>query len=156
MAGRARYRIDGLPKVTGQKIFARDFHPRDIPGWPDAARYAYMLRAMHADRPFTGLSLDRLPADLRPMKIVTQAALTAANIGTPFADQPGTLMVEMNTVPLYLGQPGGALLLFDDVVKWRAASRLMQFEDGFIQYGPQTKPADVAPFTPMNTQKRSE
>ena len=28
--GHARYRIDGLAKVTGQKIYARDFLPRDM------------------------------------------------------------------------------------------------------------------------------
>ena len=32
--GEAKQRIDGLRKVTGEKIFARDFHAWDIPGWP--------------------------------------------------------------------------------------------------------------------------
>ena len=34
VSGKARYRFDGLPKVLGQKIFARDFHSRDMQGWP--------------------------------------------------------------------------------------------------------------------------
>ncbi|HXA46150.1 MAG TPA: xanthine dehydrogenase family protein molybdopterin-binding subunit, partial [Burkholderiaceae bacterium] len=33
-AGKARWRIDGMPKVLGQKIYARDFKARDIKGWP--------------------------------------------------------------------------------------------------------------------------
>ena len=32
--GLARARIDGHAKVTGQKIYARDFRARDMPGWP--------------------------------------------------------------------------------------------------------------------------
>ena len=30
--GKARYRIDGLVKVTGQKVFARDYHAWNLPG----------------------------------------------------------------------------------------------------------------------------
>ena len=30
--GKARFRIDGLAKVTGQKIYARDFRAVDMPG----------------------------------------------------------------------------------------------------------------------------
>ena len=33
-SGQARYRLDAIPKVTGQKTFSRDFRARDIPGWP--------------------------------------------------------------------------------------------------------------------------
>jgi hypothetical protein len=32
--GQARYRIDGLAKVIGQRIYARDFQPIDLPNWP--------------------------------------------------------------------------------------------------------------------------
>ena len=32
--GLERARIDGHAKVTGQKIYARDFRARDMPGWP--------------------------------------------------------------------------------------------------------------------------
>lgn len=149
VAGRARYRIDGLAKVTGQKIYARDFHPRDIPGWPATARYAFLLRAVHADRPFAGLALDLLPADLQPRVVVTQTELDAAKITTPFADQPSTLFVELNAVPLYLGQPV-ALLLFDDLDTWRAATRLMQFEEKYVRYGAVTKPVVVPPYNPTS------
>ncbi len=43
--GKARYRIDGYAKVTGQKIYARDFRSRDMKGWPTAERSAYVLRS---------------------------------------------------------------------------------------------------------------
>jgi CO/xanthine dehydrogenase Mo-binding subunit len=141
-AGQARYRIDGIPKVTGQKIYARDFYPKDIPGWPAAACYAYVLRAVSADRPVTGLALDRLPASLRPQRVVTQKDLDSANIQTPFADLPGTIMVEQNSVPAYLGQPV-AILIFKDFDTWRAASSLMQFDPAYIDYGAVTQPVDI-------------
>src|ERR1700752_1564299 len=32
--GTARWRIDGLSKVTGSRIYARDFKARDFNGWP--------------------------------------------------------------------------------------------------------------------------
>src|SRR4051794_2032006 len=67
VAGEARYRIDGIAKVTGQKIYARDFHPRDIPGWPATCAYAYLLRAVHADRPFLGVDLSKLPPNAQPV-----------------------------------------------------------------------------------------
>jgi CO/xanthine dehydrogenase Mo-binding subunit len=141
-AGQARYRIDGIPKVTGAKIYARDFHPKDIPGWPAAASYAYVLRAVYADRPVTGLALDKLPANLRPQTVVTQTELDEANIQTPYADLPGTIMVEPGAVPAYLGQPV-AILIFKDFETWRGASNLMQFDLGYINYGAVTQPATI-------------
>jgi hypothetical protein len=36
--GKARYRIDGVAKVTGEKIYARDFRARDTGGWPALER----------------------------------------------------------------------------------------------------------------------
>ena len=37
--GQVRFRIDGLAKVTGQKIYARDFRAADMPGWNRRAPY---------------------------------------------------------------------------------------------------------------------
>ena len=141
-AGQARYRIDGRAKVTGEKIFARDFRPSDIPGWPKIWRAAYVLRAVHADRPVTGLNLDGLPAALRPQTVITQADLDANGVATPWFDSPSTLMVELGTVPYYLGQPV-AILIFDDPDAGAAAWRLMQFEPSYVTYGAVTKPMQV-------------
>lgn len=33
--GQAKFRWDGIHKVTGQKNFARDYRARDLEGWPD-------------------------------------------------------------------------------------------------------------------------
>jgi CO/xanthine dehydrogenase Mo-binding subunit len=145
VAGQARYRIDGIPKVTGQKIFARDFHPNDIPGWPAKAKYAYVLRAIHADRTVTGIALAQLPASLKPSVVITQADLDTANMQTPFGDMPGPIMVELNSVPYYLGQPV-AILIFDSFDAFSAASRLMQFDPSFLTYGPVTTPRSGVAF----------
>src|SRR5436190_23916886 len=32
--GRAKFRIDGIAKVTGSKVFARDVRAADMPHWP--------------------------------------------------------------------------------------------------------------------------
>jgi CO/xanthine dehydrogenase Mo-binding subunit len=138
VAGQARYRIDGMAKVTGQKIYARDFRPRDIPGWPTTAVYAYLLRAVHADRPFLGLELNKLPAVAQPAQIITQTDLANAGIVAPWFDNPGTLMVAPNSVPIYLGQPV-AMLIFNDAAAFNAASRLLQFDtSSYVNYGPAT------------------
>src|SRR3546814_6798456 len=53
--GRARFRIDGIAKVTGSKIFARDIRARDLPNWPHEQSHALILRATQADRSYAGL-----------------------------------------------------------------------------------------------------
>jgi CO/xanthine dehydrogenase Mo-binding subunit len=145
VAGQARYRIDGIAKVTGQKIYARDFHPHDIPGWPATAVYAYLLRAVHADRPFLGLDLDKLPAGARPTRVFLQKDLDAAGIVTPWFDNLSyttltKLMVEQGSAPLYLGQPV-AMLIFGDAGSCNAASRLLQFDPAYVNYGAPQKVA---------------
>ena len=135
--GQARYRIDGIPKVTGAKIYARDFRAADIPGWPRNPAYAYVLRAVHADRAFLGLNLDKLPEALRPKIVIQQQDLWARGVTSPWFDAPAPMLVEKDANPVYLGQPV-AFLIFDDVDTYRAAFRLMQFDPSYIRYGAPT------------------
>ena len=83
--GQARYRIEGVPKVTGQKIYARDFRSRDMPGWPAQERMAMILRADRVDRSFGGIDLSMLPAPLQPQRVIMQADLQADHITAPGA-----------------------------------------------------------------------
>ena len=46
------FRIDGVAKVTGQKIFAQDIRARDMPHWPAHQSHALILRIPCADRIF--------------------------------------------------------------------------------------------------------
>ena len=43
-------RIDGVPKVTGAKLYASDFRAADLPGWPAHTSHAILVRAPDATR----------------------------------------------------------------------------------------------------------
>jgi CO/xanthine dehydrogenase Mo-binding subunit len=137
--GKARFRIDGMAKVTGQKIYARDFRARDMPGWPAQERLAMVLRATEVDRLFDGVDLSMLPAALQPMRVVTQADLARDHITVPYAATPpeawpSGLLVATGQRPIFYGQPL-ALLLFRDFESWRQAKRLLQFNPQVVRYG---------------------
>src|SRR5271166_2034698 len=68
--GIATQRIDGRAKVTGQKIFARDFNARDLPGWSQDQWYAMYLCALTTDHAFLGVDLSALPLDAKPKRVV--------------------------------------------------------------------------------------
>lgn len=60
--GIATQRIDGLAKVTGAKVYARDFSATDM-GWDAADKqcYAMFLRALRTDMAFAGVDTAALP-----------------------------------------------------------------------------------------------
>ncbi len=70
--GVASERIEGVTKVTGGKIFARDFNARDLGdhGWPAHQWYAMFLRALTTTRAFRGVDLTRLDPSIRPVRTV--------------------------------------------------------------------------------------
>jgi CO/xanthine dehydrogenase Mo-binding subunit len=142
--GQARYRIDGLAKVTGKKIYARDFRARDLPGWPAPEQHVFVLRTTFADRIFAGVDLDFLPSDLRPKRVVTAADLLRDGMGIAKADYPeGRYLVPEGERPDYLGQPV-ALLFYDDYrTLQRARPRLL--------YAPQAlRTGGEVPFPPVD------
>lgn len=174
--GRARFRIDGLAKVTGQKIYARDFRAADMPGWPKSRpeRMAMILRATQAGRVFTGLDLSRLEAaGAAPLLMITQQTLVASypwpqrelaslNLNLPFssegADGIKQLLVPVGSAPQFFGQPV-AILVFADANTYRRAKRALQFEPGVVQMGaapppPPTPPAQA--YSPVNYLTRYE
>ena len=88
--GNARYRIEGVEKVTGQKIYARDFRARDMKGWPAHERVATILRVTDVTRLFAGIDLSMLPKALQPLTCVTGDMLTADKIVPPYGTSPPT------------------------------------------------------------------
>ena len=97
-------RIDGVPKVTGAKLYASDFRAADLPGWPPATSYAMLILAPDATHVYTGMDLSRLSGALKPAVVVTAADL--ARIGTRVPEfYAGDLFCPVGTTPLYLGQP---------------------------------------------------
>ena len=161
--GVASERIDGRAKVTGQKVFARDFNARDLPGWVDEQWHAMYLCALTTEHAFLGVDLSSLPPEARPTRVVLGDQLTQSQ-RAPKLRRTRDLMVEalareavakvklgveavsadLNSVIEYdlIVKPGAvpnflgqgvALLMFDSLARYRAARRLMQFRDADFQ-----------------------
>ena len=142
--GALRHRVDGLAKVTGQKIFARDVRARDMPHWPRAQAHALVLRVTKADRLYTGFDISTLGADLRPDRVVTAADLARDGLALPEFYGTDTLLPEGKT-PAYLGQ-AVAILVFHDFTRFRFAKTKLQFNDSVIRYGTVTGPLQRDPW----------
>ena len=131
--GRARARIEGLAKVTGQKIYARDFRAKDLPGWPQSAQSVMILRASRVDRIFEAVDFSSLPKNLRPTKVITAKDIGAAHIQLPWF-YPEPLLAIHGQAPKYLGQ-AVALLFFDEHHRYREALPLLLQSDAAVRYG---------------------
>jgi CO/xanthine dehydrogenase Mo-binding subunit len=132
--GQARYRIDGIPKVTGAKIYARDFHARDLAGWPKKETYALVVRASRFNQTVTGVNLKILPPDLQPYRTITNDDLVRDKVADLWYDAPVPMLVPIGTSARLLGQPV-AILFFDTAQKYREAARLLQFHEDALLYG---------------------
>lgn len=140
----ARYRIDGMPKVLGKKIYARDYKARDIPDWPKdkPEQVAMLIRANNVDRPFDGLDLSILEGIKH--QIIDNTQLNADGITPVWYNAAPTnwpssgIMVEQGQCAGYFGQPI-AMLIFDTPLEYRKAYRLLQFNPEVVQYGAKIK-----------------
>lgn len=172
--GVAPHLIDARKKITGAKLYARDFNARDIEGWPKEQWYALYLCATTTQRQFLDVNLSGLPSDAQPAKVILGNNLTAS-VRTPafrytrdFMVEKGALvdlqrdavamlaghftspigadlLVKPGATPTFLGQ-GVALLLFSTLAAYRAARSAMQFRDNDFQvYGPQASGTPAAP-----------
>lgn len=134
--GLAQFRVDGIAKVTGSKIFARDIRARDLPNWPDHQSHALILRTTRADVRYTGFDLSRLSQDLTPDRIVTADDLQRD--GVAFSDFYGEdMLLPAGKTPAYLGQ-AVAILIFHEFARFRLAKDALKFQSDVIQYGEQT------------------
>lgn len=174
--GKARFRIDGLAKVTGQKIYARDFRAADMPGWPRTERMAMILRATQPRTVFAGLDLSGLDAvDARPLLTITQTPLpgftgpqrdlASLDLQLPFSsegpDGVSQLLVPVGRAPQFYGQPV-AILIFADANTYRRAKRALQFQPDVVQTGGLPPPPPPPPqpwvmaYSPVNYLTRYE
>ncbi|UJF16849.1 molybdopterin-dependent oxidoreductase [Vibrio sp. SS-MA-C1-2] len=128
-----QYRFDALEKVTGQKIYGRDYRAKDIPGWPDKQHFGYVVRVPIADRVYLGLNLDLLSGDLKPYRVVTANDLKNNAIKLPPYYGDNMLLAEGH-VPDYLGHEV-AILLFDSFESFQKAKNKIQFNEKFINFG---------------------
>ncbi|NYT84360.1 xanthine dehydrogenase family protein molybdopterin-binding subunit [Pollutimonas harenae] len=142
--GLARYRVDGVAKVTGSKIFARDIRARDLPNWPDQQSHALILRTTRADALYTGFDLSRLGEDLKPDRSVTAEDLARDSVA--FSDFYGEdMLLPPGKTPAYLGH-AVAILIFHDFARFRLAKDALKFQDDVIQYGEHTGPLQRDPW----------
>lgn len=142
--GLARYRVDGIAKVTGGKIFARDIRARDLPNWPDQQSHALILRVTRADSIYTGFDLSRLGVDLKPDRIVTAEDLQRD--GVAFSEFYGDdMLLPAGKTPAYLGH-AVAILIFHDFARFRLAKDALKFQDDIIRYGEYTGPLQRDPW----------
>jgi len=130
-------RIDGVPKVTGAKLYASDFRAADLPGWPQNTSHAMLILAPDATHVYTGIDLERLSGALKPAVVVTAADL--ARVGTRVPEFfAGDLLCPVGTTPLYLGQPV-AMLIFEQFDAFDQA-RLALRDGTFVKFGEETGP----------------
>ena len=161
--GLATQRIDGFAKVTGQKVFARDFSARDMAGWPANQWHALYVYALTTDHKFLSLDLSGLSAQAQPTKVIYGDMLSGA-LRAPTLTLSRDLHVDEAIAELRAAEalkassgsfdrpdalefdliiPRGevpnflgqavALMLFDTVAAYRAAHREMQFKDSAFQ-----------------------
>ena len=146
--GQARYRIDGLAKVTGQKIYARDFQPIDLPDWPTKYRHALVVCAPFVDYVYDGLDLDQLPKALQPSVVITAADLARDSIGIAEEDYPeGEYLVATGKPPTYLGQ-AVAILLYDELTAYNGAKEQIVSDGKVIRRGKAVTPPDPVSYEP--------
>ncbi|MEO6920715.1 MAG: molybdopterin cofactor-binding domain-containing protein [Collimonas sp.] len=142
--GHVKFRIDGIAKVTGAKVFARDVRARDMPHWPNQQAHAFILRTTKADRSFLGFDLSLLGDELKPDRVVTAADLARDGLAFP-AFYGDDMLLPAGKTPAYLGH-AVAILIYNDFARFRFAKDKLQFKDEVIQYGPVTGPLERDPW----------
>ncbi|MGO4153791.1 xanthine dehydrogenase family protein molybdopterin-binding subunit [Cupriavidus sp. YAF13] len=142
--GAPRFRIDGMAKVTGDKVFARDIRSRDMPHWPKEQSHAFILRTTKADRSYAGFDLALLGDALKPDRVVTAADLARDGVAFPAFYGEDMLLPEGKT-PAYLGH-AVAILIYHDFARFRFAKDKLKFHDEIIRYGAETGPLERDPW----------
>ena len=142
--GSVKFRIDGIAKVTGEKVFAYDIRSRDLPHWPDAQSHALLLRAPFADRPFAGIDLSALGEALQPDRVVTAADLLRDKLAFP-AFYGDDMLLPEGQVPAYLGH-AVALLIYKDFARFRYAKDRLKATPGAVRGGTVTGPLEREPW----------
>lgn len=140
----AKFRIDGVAKVSGDKVFARDIRARDMPHWPQQQAHAFILRTTLADRSYEGFDLSLLGDELKPDRVVTAEDLVRDGVAFP-AFYGEDMLLPKGKVPAYLGH-AVAILIYKDFARFRFAKDKLQFKEGVVRYGAKTAPLERDPW----------
>ncbi len=105
------FRLDGIAKVTGQKVYARDLRATDVDGWPSTQHHALLIRANRADKIFSGVNLSMLEKSNRPYKVLTAKEIVEDSVVLPpfYGDD---MLLPVGQAPAFLGHP--LVMLFFD------------------------------------------
>lgn len=143
-SGQPLFRMDGVSKVTGAKVFARDIRAKDMPHWPQQQSHAFILRTTLADRSYAGLDLSHLDGDLKPDRVVTAEDLAKDGLAFPtfYGDD---MLLPVGKTPAYLGQVV-AILIYHDFERFRLGKERAQAIPGVIRYGDKTPPLEREPW----------
>ena len=140
-----KFRLDGIAKVTGSKVFARDIRARDMPHWPDTQAHAFIIRATRCDRRYQGIDLSALEAaGLAPDRVVTAEDMARDNIQVPEYYGPAFFLPAGET-PLYLGYPV-ALCIYHDFARFAVAKARVRAAEDVVVYGEQTPLPEKPPY----------
>jgi len=143
--GKMRFRLDGIAKVTGSKVFARDIRAKDMPHWPDQQSHAFIIRATRCDHSLKGINLSRLEqAGLMPDRLVTAEDMKRDKIEVPRFFGPDFFLAKGDTAA-YLGYPV-AMLIYHDFARYRLAKNRIRFVEDVVTYGDQTPLPEKPPY----------
>ena len=144
-----KFRIDAIAKVTGEKIYSRDYRAQDLKGWPQKQSYSFILRVTKANRVFEGIDLSSLDKDLQPKVIITAKTLKKDKLEFPhfFGEN---ILLEQGTLPDYEGQEV-AMFIYDDFISYKRAKSQVQFNDKIIQYSKEIHELSSASKAPYAT-----
>ena len=144
-SGKMRFRLDGIAKVTGSKVFARDIRAKDMPHWPDQQAHAFIIRTTRCDQTFQHIDLSRLQQDgLMPDRIITAEDLSRDKVQVPAFYGPDFFLAKGDT-PLYLGYPV-AMLIYHDFARYRLAKNRIRFAKDAVVYGDRTPLPEKPPY----------
>lgn len=137
--GIARYRYEGLAKITGEKIFARDFKVQDMDGWPKEEYKVVLLKTSQVHRPIENLDFSSLPQGLKPSLVIMGDQLDRDSIRChPFFHSK--ILLKKGEYATYFGQP--VALIFFKSREFSLVKSAFQNPDIFFQYGAEIKVAD--------------
>lgn len=151
--GQARWRIDGLPKVLGKKIYARDFKARDFPDWPQNEHFLYAVRCDRYDQLIVKYDLSMLPPELQPVAVIDAQTLIDKKLGLP-SEMNSPFLATVGKAPDFFGQPV-ALLVFDNFNTYRRAVKILQFNPAVVRYTG-TAPAAQGAYSPVTNYVRDD
>ncbi|WP_321796833.1 xanthine dehydrogenase family protein molybdopterin-binding subunit [Caballeronia sp. J97] len=137
--GKARWRIEGVSKVTGAKVYARDFKAADFEGWPRQENWLYALRCDRIDQVVVDFDLSMLPGALQPVTVISSDTLAQHQIPMSLDRNPDNrasfeLLARRGHPAGCYGQPV-ALLIFENFDIYRRARKILDFNPAVIQYG---------------------